>query len=76
MAVVNMHKLMLVGLNTDKDRILERLMATGVVEVNDLDLDSSDVLAQWSHLVIKEDCENVVAELDSQIEQVKQAWTD
>lgn len=57
MAVVDLEKLTLVGLNVEKDRILERLMAVGVVHLNDLDLASSEVLAQWSHLITKEDTE-------------------
>lgn len=73
MAVVDLEKLTLVGLNVEKDRILERLMAVGVVHLNDLDLASSEVLAQWSHLITKEDTENAVAELDTEIEQTKQA---
>ena len=73
MAVVEMHKLTLVGLNAEKGRILERLMAMGVVQVNDLDLASSDVLTKWSHLVTKEDSASVVEELDIEIEQAKQA---
>jgi len=73
MAVVEMHKLTLVGLNSEKDRILEQLMAIGVVQVNDLDLAEAAVFAQWSHLVTKENTEGIVEVLDSQIAQAGQA---
>jgi len=73
MAVVSMDKLTLVGLNSDKEQILEELMALGAVEITAQDLSSSELLTDWSHLVTKEDRTGTIAQLNNQLEQVELA---
>jgi len=71
MAVVDMNKLTLVGLNTDKTDILNQLMALGVVEITAQDLDTSDHLSQWSHLITHDDRTDSIAYLNNLLEQVR-----
>lgn len=73
MAVVSMNKLMLVGLNADKNQILSELMTLGVVEITSHDLTSSEWISQWSHLVTEEDRSDAIEALNGQIEQTAAA---
>ena len=73
MAVVSMNKLMLVGLNADKNQILSELMTLGVVEITSHDLTSSEWVSQWSHLVTEEDRSDAIEALNGQIEQTAAA---
>jgi len=70
MAVVEMNKLTLIGLNTDKEKILERLMEQGVTEIVDKDRLSSE---EWSSLMEKDGDAESVHQLDNRIEKVSSA---
>lgn len=64
MAIVNMNKISLIGLESDKDRIIESLMRMGVVEINNIEQKISE--QEWSGLVERdgEEAENVRIESD------------
>lgn len=66
MAVIEMNKLTLIGLNTDKEQILEVLMELGVTEIIDNDrLESED----WAQLMVQDGEPDSVHELDDAIDQ-------
>ncbi len=71
MAIVKMNKLSLIGLETDKDKILDALMNMGVVEISE----SSEKLAcdEWKDLVVQDGNSEKVALLDDRLNRVK--WT-
>lgn len=68
MAIVKMNKISLIGLETDKERILENLMKIGVVEVTD----SSEKMSSddWKELVSGDGDNEGISELDGQIEKI------
>mgnify|MGYP003937685277 FL=1 len=70
MAVVKMNKLTLVGLNSEKDQILEQLMALGWVQVNSQDIDADASLAQWSHYFSADNNNETIAQLENRIQQL------
>ncbi|OPZ94433.1 MAG: V-type ATP synthase subunit I [Firmicutes bacterium ADurb.Bin419] len=71
MAIVKMNKLSLIGLETDKEKILDALMNMGVVEISE----SSEKLTcdDWKDLVVQDGNSEKVALLDDKINRVK--WT-
>ena len=71
MAIVKMNKLSLIGLESDKDKILDTLMNMGVVEITE----SSERLSseEWKDLVIQDGDSEKVALLDDKINKVKWA---
>lgn len=71
MAIVEMNKITLIGLNKDKERILQELMRAGVVEITDNDEKiRSD---EWARLVAKDGDAEAVSELESSMEKVDSA---
>ncbi|WHH57578.1 V-type ATP synthase subunit I [Petroclostridium sp. X23] len=71
MAIVNMNKISLIGLESDKDRIIESLMKMGVVEINNIEQRLSE--QEWSELVVKDGDEVEVVQLEEEIASVKSA---
>lgn len=68
MAIVKMNKISLIGLESDKERILENLMKLGVVEITDpKEKISSD---EWKDLVDVDGDGESVSGLDAQIDRV------
>jgi len=69
MAIVKMNKLSLIGLESDKEKILNTLMNMGVVEINE----SSEKLSLdgWKDLVVQDGDSEKVAILDDKINKVK-----
>ena len=71
MAIVKMNKLSLIGLEADKEKILDTLMNIGVVEISE----SSEKLSsdEWNALVVQDGDSDEVALLDDRINKVKWA---
>ncbi|HOV26110.1 MAG TPA: V-type ATP synthase subunit I [Pseudobacteroides sp.] len=71
MAIVKMSKLSLIGLETDKEKILDSLMNIGVVEITE----SSEKLSsdEWKDLVIRDGNSEKVAIFDDKLNKIK--WT-
>lgn len=71
MAIVKMSKLSLIGLESDKGKILDTLMNMGVVEISE----SSEKLSseEWKDLVVQDGDSEKVALLDDKINKVKWA---
>lgn len=71
MAIVKMDKLTLIGLEADKERILESLMKMGVVEV----IDSSEKISsdEWKDLVVCDGEFEEVSEFDEKVSRIKSA---
>jgi len=68
-AIVKMSKLSVIGLESDKAVLFERLMDLGVVELNDV---SSKLLSEeWSSIAARDGCEDEVSELESRISEVQ-----
>ena len=68
MAVVEMNKISLIGLETDKERVLENLMKIGMVEVKDLSENlSSD---EWKDLAQNDGDNESIQELEAKIEKI------
>lgn len=68
MAIVSMNKLSLIGLETEKERILENLMKLGVVEINSsTEKMSSDL---WKDLVSIDGDNDKIASLDSSLDRI------
>lgn len=69
MAIVKMNKLSLIGLESDKEKILDTLMNMGVVEISE----GSEKLAldEWKDLVVQDGDNEKVAILDDKINKVK-----
>lgn len=68
MAIVKMNKISLIGLESEKERILENLMKLGVVEITDAkEKISSD---EWKELVNIDGDSESVSRLDAQIDRV------
>ncbi|WP_027622402.1 V-type ATP synthase subunit I [Acetivibrio clariflavus] len=71
MAIVKMSKLSLIGLESDKEKILDILMNMGVVEISEsLEKLSSE---EWKDLVVQDGDSEKVAILDDKINKVKWA---
>ncbi len=69
MAIVKMNKLSLIGLETDKEKLLDSLMNMGVVDISEnAEKLSSD---EWKGLVIQDGNSEEVALLDDRISNVK-----
>jgi len=71
MAIVKMDKLSLIGLESDKEKLLDTLMNIGVVEITE----GSEKLSsdEWNDLVIQDGDSEKVAQLDDKINKIK--WT-
>lgn len=68
MAIVNMNKLSLIGLKSDKERILENLMKMGVVEITDIsEKMSSD---EWNQLVSSEENTEEISKLNNKLDKI------
>ncbi|MDQ2085123.1 V-type ATP synthase subunit I [Herbivorax sp. ANBcel31] len=71
MAIVNMNKLSLIGLKSDKEQILENLMKMGVVEITDLsEKMSSD---DWDQLVSNEENTEEISKLNGNLDKISSA---
>ncbi|MCG8502575.1 MAG: V-type ATP synthase subunit I [Firmicutes bacterium] len=71
MAIVKMNKLSLIGLESDKDAMIECLMKMGVVEITNLEQKIAE--DQWADLVKRDGAEDEVACFDADITKVKSA---
>ena len=71
MAIVKMDKISLIGLEADKEKIMEALMRLGCVELIDIQHRTSD--EEWSHLVFKDEGEVGISEYEASIVRVKTA---
>jgi len=68
MAIVDMDKISIIGLESDKEKIIESIMKMGVVEVSDFIPDE-----EWADLVEKNGTELQVADLEADILRVQPA---
>lgn len=71
MAIVNMNKLSLIGLKSDKERILETLMKMGVVEITDLGEKMSS--EDWSKLFSSEENAEEISNLNGKLDKISAA---
>jgi len=71
MAIVKMDKISLIGLQRDRNEIIDSLMRMGVVQIEDIDADNSE--NGLSDLITKSGDEEKVIQLDTQIEKIKAA---
>ena len=71
MAIVKMNKLSVIGMKSEKDAMLKRLMDLGVIEVNNGAEKLND--ENWQALVVRDGDEATVSEYDRQITLVEQA---
>ena len=71
MAIVKMNKISLIGLENEKDAIVESLMKMGVVEINNIDQNLND--DEWAQLVTKDGDEAEVLHIDGEIVKVASA---
>lgn len=71
MAIVRMNKISLLGLEADKEQIMEALMKMGVVEIVNMEHRVSE--DEWSQLVSKDGNEAAVSHLESDVAKVKSA---
>lgn len=71
MAIVKMNKVSLIGLEAEKDQIIEKLMKLGVVEITNLEHITAG--QEWAELVEKDGDEAEVANLDADIARVEAA---
>jgi len=69
MAIVKMDKISLIGLQRDRNEIIDSLMKMGVVQITDIDFDNSE--DGLSDLIAKSGDEEKVIQLDTQIEKIK-----
>jgi V/A-type H+-transporting ATPase subunit I len=66
-----MKKLSVIGLVSNREELMEKLMTLGVVEITDQEDKLSD--SQWHEMVARDSDEQTVAEFESQISRVSQA---
>jgi len=66
MAIVDMNKISIIGLQKNKEEMITSLMKMGVVEVSDFIPDD-----QWSELVTKDETESDVATLEADLMRIK-----
>ena len=71
MAIVDMKKVSVIGLNDMKEQLLKEIMDLGVVEINNQENKLSD--EQWNKLVEKDSDEGTVYELEEKISVVSGA---
>ena len=71
MSIAKMKKLSVIGLVSDREELMEKLMTLGVVEITDQEDKLSD--SQWHEMVARDSDEQTVAEYESQISGVSQA---
>jgi len=71
MAIVELKKLSVVALNSDKSEILKSLMALGVVEMNDQEDKMAD--AEWSALTKRDGNYEKKADIESKLSEVSSA---
>lgn len=71
MAIVKMDKISLIGLQKDRNKIIDSLMEFGAVEISDIDADAYE--AKWSGLIVKDGDEDRVSQLEAEIARVRSA---
>ncbi len=71
MAIVKMNKVSIIGLQHEKDNIIESLMNIGVVEISSLDQKALDI--EWSDIVKRDGNESGVLSLEAEIVKVRTA---
>ena len=71
MSIAKMKKLSVIGLVSNREELMEKLMTLGVVEITDQEDKLSD--SQWHEMVARDSDEQTVAEFESQISRVSQA---
>lgn len=70
MAIVKMHKISLIGLESDKEQILKSLMEMGIAEIIDIDSGTSE---EWAQLVQKDSQDKAVDAIESDLGRVRSA---
>ena len=71
MAIVNMNKITLIGLEADQSQMIETLMKMGVVEINNLEERANE--EEWAPLIRQDGNQQAVTKLDTQVQQVQSA---
>ncbi|MBM7582433.1 V/A-type H+-transporting ATPase subunit I [Caldicoprobacter guelmensis] len=73
MAIVEMKKLFLIGLQADKDRILNAIQFMGNVEIDDIELDEyiGEGYGGESQLLERYDGQGIVERIESQLSEIK-----
>ena len=71
MAIVNMNKITLIGLEADQSQMVETLMKMGVVEINNLEERAKE--EEWAMLIRQDGNQQAVTKVDTQIQQVQAA---
>jgi len=69
MSIVKMHKIAIIGMENDKDEIIEQLMNIGVLHISDVSSKMQD--ESWTGLVSKDENEEEIFQLSSDIEKIK-----
>ncbi|WP_094549090.1 V-type ATP synthase subunit I [Petroclostridium xylanilyticum] len=71
MAIVKMDKISLIGLETDKEQIIESLMKMGIVEITNIEQKGSE--EEWVQFVAKDGDEGEVSRIEADISRVRSA---
>lgn len=71
MSIARMKKLSVIGLVSDREELMEKLMALGVVQIKDQEAKLED--DQWKEMVTRDEDEDTVSAYDSRITKVNQA---
>ncbi|NLY43772.1 MAG: V-type ATP synthase subunit I [Clostridiaceae bacterium] len=69
MAIVKMNRISIVGLEVDKDSIIESLMKLGVVEITHVDYEESE--EGWSQLIVQDGSGAEVTRIENEIAKVE-----
>jgi V/A-type H+-transporting ATPase subunit I len=69
MAIVKMNKITVIGFESQKENIIEKLMKLGVVEIADIEHDASD--EEWSKLVARDGDETSVSRIEGDLARVR-----
>ena len=70
MAIVNMNKISIIGMNSIKTALIKEIMDLGVVEISSQDSKLTD--PEWTSYVKKDGNENEVVELDAKISKINE----
>ncbi|NMB97415.1 MAG: V-type ATP synthase subunit I, partial [Clostridiaceae bacterium] len=69
MSIVKMHKIAIIGMENEKDGIIEQLMNIGVLHISDVSSRIQD--ESWAQLVVKDENEEEIFQLAADIEKIK-----
>ena len=68
MSIVKMHKIAIIGMENEKDGIIEQLMNIGVLHISDVSRIQDE---SWAQLVVKDENEEEIFQLAADIEKIK-----